>query len=62
MLSSTITLQFRYNQKPFTIELCPMTIDEEAEEKYSLREFINFDTITADSRATLGIYRAKSQW
>ena len=56
MLSSTITLQFRYNQNPFTIELCPMTIDEEAEEKYSLREFINFDTITTDSRATLGIY------
>ena len=52
-LSSTISLQFRYNQNPFSVELCPMTVDA-AEVKYNLREFINSDTITANSRATLG--------
>ena len=53
-LSSTITLQFRYNQNPFTVRLSPVTID--TAESMNLGFFINSDTITADSRATLGNY------
>ena len=58
-LSSTISLQFRENQKPFMIKLSPTTVDA-AEVKYNLSEFINSDTITADSRATLGILVKKN--
>ena len=52
MLSSTIILQFRNNQNPFTVRLSPVTVGT-AESK-DLGFFINSDTITADSRATLG--------
>ena len=52
MLSSTITLQFRENQNPFTVKLSPVTVD--TAESMGLGFFINSETITADSRATLG--------
>ena len=52
VLSSPITLQFRYNQNPFTVRLNPITID--TAESINLGFFINSGTITADSRATLG--------
>ena len=52
MLSSTITLQFRENQNPFTIRLSPVTVD--TAESMNLGFFINSATITADSRATAG--------
>ena len=52
MLSSTIMLQFRKNQDPFTLRLSSVTVD--TAENMNLGFFINSDTITADSRATLG--------
>ena len=45
-------LQFRNNQSPFTVRLSPVTVD--TAEIMNLGFFINSDTITADSRATLG--------
>ena len=51
-LTSTITLQFRNNQNPFTVRLSPVTID--TAESMNLGFFINSITITADHRATLG--------
>ena len=52
MLSSPITLQFRYNQNPFTVRMSSVTID--TVESMNLGFFINSDTITNDSRAKLG--------
>ena len=52
MLSSTITLQFRNNQNPFTVRLSPVTVG--TAESMNLGFFINSETITNDSRAALG--------
>ena len=52
MLSSSITLQFRETQNPFTVRLNTVTVD--TVESMGLGEFINSDTITADSRAIKG--------
>ena len=52
MLNSPITLQFRYNQNPFTVRLSSVTID--TVESMNLGFFINSSTITNDSRAKLG--------
>ena len=52
ILSSTIMLQFRNNQNPFTVRLSPVTVG--TAESMNLGFFINSGTITADSRATLG--------
>ena len=49
MLNLAISLQFRYNQNPFTVRLTPVTVD--TAESMNLGFFINSDTITADSRA-----------
>ena len=54
MLSSTIILQFSYNQSPFTVRLTPVTVD--TAEAQGLGHFINSATITTGSRATLGHY------
>ena len=56
MLSSTIMLQFRNNQNPFTVRLSPVTV--ESAESINCGLFINSDTITADSRATLGTWQS----
>ena len=40
LLSSTITLQFKENQNPFTVRLSPVTID--IIESQGLGHFINF--------------------
>ena len=53
-LSPTITLQFRYNQNPFTVRLSPVTID--TAESMNLGFFIKSGAITSDLRAKLGIY------
>ena len=52
-LSSTITIQLRQNQNPFTLILSPVTIDT-AESK-GLGFFIDSETILPGSRATAGI-------
>ena len=51
-LSSTIMIQLRQNQNPFTLILSPVTID--ASESKGLDYFINLGTILYGSRATAG--------
>ena len=52
MLSTTIRIQFRQNQSPFTVVLCPVSISEA--ESRSLGFFLESDTINEISRATPG--------
>ena len=51
-LNSVIRLQFRQNQNPFTVRLCPVSID--TAEDMNLGSFIDSDTIDEISRATPG--------
>ena len=51
-LSTFIRLQFRQNQNPFTVCLCPVSID--TAEDMNLGSFIDSDTIYEISRATAG--------
>ena len=51
-LNSNITLDFRYNQNPFTVRLSTVTID--TAERMGLGLFINSKTIPRDSRAIAG--------
>ena len=51
-LSTVIRLQFRQNQNPFTVRLCPVSID--TAEAMNLGSFIDSDTIDIISRATPG--------
>ena len=51
-LNSVIRLQFRQNQNPFTVRLCPVSID--TAEAMNLGSFIDSDTIDDISRATAG--------
>ena len=52
LLSTTIRFQFRQNQNPFTVLLCPVSISEA--ENRNLGFFFESDTIHAISRATPG--------
>ena len=51
-LSTVIRFQFRQNQNPFTVRLCPLSID--TAEYMNLGVFIDSDTIDEISRATPG--------
>ena len=51
-LSTVIRLQFRQNQNPFTVRLCPVSID--TAEAMNLGSFIDFYNIDDISRATAG--------
>ena len=52
LLSTTIRFQFRHNQNPFTVLLCPVSIDEA--ENRNLGFFFESDIIDEISRATPG--------
>ena len=52
-LISVIRLQFRQNQNPFTVRLCPVSID--TAEAMNLGSFIDFYNIDDISRATAGV-------
>ena len=51
-LSTDIRFQFRGNQNPFTVRLCPVDID--TAEALDLGFFIDSDSIDIISRATAG--------
>ena len=50
VLSTNLTLTFRTNQNPFSVELSPVIID--AAQNLSLDSFISFDNIEPTFRAT----------
>ena len=52
LLSTTIRFQFRQNQNPFTVLLCPVSIDEA--ENRGVGFFFESDTIDEFFRATPG--------